>query len=89
MWRVVTSPREKMQKDTSDWVRVAMTSTIGLHSARRHKHTYVYILVVATISGSHHQFRPLHWYNLPIVNFHGQQEALWKSKSVDISQWRQ
>ena len=48
-----------------------------------------HILTVATISGPHHIVKPSLGTISPVMNLHGWQKALWKSRPVSISQWRQ
>ena len=50
----------------------------------------IHILSVGVLSGHHYQFLlPTIGTVLPVTNLHGQQKALWKSRPVDISHWRQ
>ena len=46
-------------------------------------------LTVEAISGPTAKLDPSFGAISPVVNLHGQQIALWKSRPVDISQWRQ
>ena len=47
------------------------------------------VLTVGAISRSHCQTGAPHGTISPVVDLNGQQNALWKSRPVDISQWRQ
>ena len=71
-------------------LRIVMTSTSTHSGTAFHYKANSHILGVGVLSGHHHQFLlPTIGTILPVINLHGQQKALWKSRSVDISHWRQ
>ena len=46
-------------------------------------------LTVETVSGPTAKLEPSFGAISPVIDLHSQQEALWKSRPVAISQWRQ
>ena len=59
--------------------------TMGQYSTTRSRH----ILTMGAISGSNCQFRALHWHHFTSCEFKWSVKTSWKSRPVDISQWRQ
>ena len=46
-------------------------------------------LTVGAISGPHGKLEPSFGAMSPVVDLHARQKALWKSRPVNMSQWRQ
>ena len=86
----VEKAKTKKQDDTVVKFRVVMTSTCT------HKGPIFHYKAYTDVCGQWEQyqvptakFEPSIGTISPVVDLHGQKKALWRSRPVDISQWRQ
>ena len=64
-------------------IKIYITGAWSVYTLNGHSVNYC----GSYVSDPQHWLGALHWHHFTSHDIHGQQKALWKGKSVDISQW--